>query len=178
MSLNHLIADIRDMLISIVSNLILGVINHIPGRPNNSLKNFIQRHLLKMLWIKVGSSLQLSPRFFVFRRGGLYAGNNCRFGYNFSVWNHSPLTIGNDLLASHDVKIICGTHLTDLQRTGVPGPVFIGNNVWIGANVLIVGPCTIGDNVIIGANSYVTGNHCENSIIAGSPARNIKSRTE
>lgn len=55
------------------------------------------------------------------------------------------------------------------------GPVVIGKNVWIGRNVCIMPNVTIGDNVIIGANSVVTHDVAKNSVVAGIPARVIKS---
>jgi serine acetyltransferase len=50
----------------------------------------------------------------------------------------------------------------------------IGNNVNIGANVVIIGDITIGDDVIIGAGSVVVKDIPNNCIIAGNPARIIK----
>lgn len=54
-------------------------------------------------------------------------------------------------------------------------PVDIGNNVWIGEGVCIMPGVTIGDNVIIGANAVVTHSFPNNVVIAGVPARIIKS---
>lgn len=51
----------------------------------------------------------------------------------------------------------------------------IGNNVTVGANVVIIGEITIGDNVIIGAGSVVVKDVPSNCIIAGNPARIIRS---
>ncbi|OUS02025.1 hypothetical protein A9Q86_05080 [Flavobacteriales bacterium 33_180_T64] len=51
----------------------------------------------------------------------------------------------------------------------------IGNNVVVGANVVIIGAITIGDNVIIGAGSVVVKNVPSNSVIGGNPARIIRS---
>ena len=50
----------------------------------------------------------------------------------------------------------------------------IGNNVDIGANVVIIGDIEIGDNVIIGAGSVVTKSIPKNTIVVGNPARIIK----
>lgn len=50
----------------------------------------------------------------------------------------------------------------------------IGDNVEVGANVVIIGPIKIGDNVIIGAGSVVVKSIPSNCVIAGNPARIIK----
>ncbi len=50
----------------------------------------------------------------------------------------------------------------------------IGNNVTLGANVVIIGDVEIGDNSIIGAGCVVTKNIPANSVVVGNPARIIK----
>jgi serine O-acetyltransferase len=50
----------------------------------------------------------------------------------------------------------------------------IGNNVVVGANVCIIGDITIGNNVIIGAGAVVVKDVPNNVIIAGNPAKVIK----
>jgi len=55
-------------------------------------------------------------------------------------------------------------------------PVKIGNDVWIGANCLIVDGVLIGDGAIIAANSVVTKNVEPYQIVGGVPAKFIKSR--
>lgn len=52
--------------------------------------------------------------------------------------------------------------------------MIIGNNVIIYAGAMLLGNITIGDNSIIGANSVVTKNCPPNSIMVGTPARNIR----
>ena len=53
---------------------------------------------------------------------------------------------------------------------GVP---WIGNNVTIGANAVIVGPVYVGNNVTIGAGSVVVKDVPDNACVAGNPARII-----
>lgn len=52
--------------------------------------------------------------------------------------------------------------------------VLIGNNVWIGNNVLILKGVTIGDNAIIAAGSVVTKDVANGCAVGGNPARIIK----
>lgn len=57
------------------------------------------------------------------------------------------------------------------DNTQVP---VIGDNVIVGPNVVIIGAITIGNNVIIGAGSVVVKDVPSNSVVAGNPAKVIK----
>lgn len=53
-------------------------------------------------------------------------------------------------------------------------PIKIGNDVWIGGNVVILAGVTIGNNVVIGAGSVVTKDIPDNVVAVGNPCRIIK----
>lgn len=53
-------------------------------------------------------------------------------------------------------------------------PVKIGNNVWIGMNSTILKGVTIGDNSIIGAGAVIISDVPDNVVMAGNPAKIIK----
>jgi acetyltransferase-like isoleucine patch superfamily enzyme len=53
-------------------------------------------------------------------------------------------------------------------------PVFIGGNVWIGANSMVLPGAMIGDHTVIAAGSIVTGEIPPKSLAAGSPARVLR----
>ena len=56
--------------------------------------------------------------------------------------------------------------------------ITIGNNVWIGANSIILKGVNLGDNVVVGTGSVVTKSFPNNSVIAGVPAKLIKTITD
>lgn len=64
-------------------------------------------------------------------------------------------------------------HLDDI-RSSLPSPVYIGNSVWLGINVIVLKGVSIGENTLIGANSVVTKDIPPNVIAAGNPCKVIK----
>jgi acetyltransferase-like isoleucine patch superfamily enzyme len=50
----------------------------------------------------------------------------------------------------------------------------IGNGVWLGTNSVILGPCVIGDHAVIAAGAVVTADVPPETVVAGIPARPIK----
>lgn len=98
------------------------------------------------------------------------------------------IQIGNNVLIGQSVYISDNSHGdADANVCGIPpldrmltskGPVVIGENVWIGRCSTILSGVRIGDNAIIGANSVVTHDVPDNCVVAGVPARVIKTMKE
>lgn len=81
------------------------------------------------------------------------------------------IEIGDDVTLAPRVHVLCHDASTKqyLNYTKI-GRVTIGNNVFIGAESVVLPGVTIGDNVIIGANSTVTHDIPSGVVAAGSPA--------
>lgn len=84
------------------------------------------------------------------------------------------IEIGDNVTMAPRVHILCHDASTKqfLGYTKI-GRVNIGDNVFIGAESVILPGVTIGKNVIVGANSTVTHDIPDNSVVAGSPAKII-----
>lgn len=84
------------------------------------------------------------------------------------------IEIGDNVTMAPRVHILCHDASTKqfLNYTKI-GRVNIGNNVFIGAESVVLPGITIGNNVIIGANSTVTHNIPDGMVAAGSPAQII-----
>lgn len=87
------------------------------------------------------------------------------FGFLITIGNN--VTITNSKVYAHDAS----THI--FMGKSKVGKIKIGNNVFIGANSVIMPNVTIGDSVIIGAGSIITSDIPANSIVAGNPAHLI-----
>lgn len=84
------------------------------------------------------------------------------------------IEIGDNVTMAPRVHILChdASTKTFLNYTKI-GRVTIGDNVFIGAESVVLPGVTIGSNVVIGANSTVTHDVPDNTVVVGSPARVI-----
>lgn len=93
--------------------------------------------------------------------------------------------IGRFCSIGRRVSIGAAKHRLDLLSTHpkVSGPgdapkTTIGNDVWIGDNAIVIAGVLIGDGAVIGAASVVTHDVEPYSIVAGTPARELRKRFE
>ena len=84
------------------------------------------------------------------------------------------IEIGDNVTMAPRVHILChdASTKTFLNFTKI-GRVTIGNNVFIGAESVVLPGVTIGNNVIVGANSTVTHDVPDGVVVAGTPAKVI-----
>ena len=113
---------------------------------------------------------------------GIIIGMNTSIGLRNFLHGGGGIRIGKDCLLGPDVRIFSLNHnfgdtvrLIRLQGES-RSEIIIEDNVWVGAGTTILPGVRIGSGSIIGAGSVVTNNVGMNSVMAGVPARLIKSR--
>lgn len=111
----------------------------------------------------------------------LTVGDGCGFS-GVSIYCALEITIGSHLTCGANV-CIWDTDFHPLDATArrvndrsaiARKPVIIGNDVFLGANVLVLKGARIGDRAVIGAGSVVTGEVPADEIWAGNPARFVR----
>lgn len=115
---------------------------------------------------------------------GVNFGENLRI-YGNVTWSTEPwiITLGNNVHITNGVKFLTHDGGTILFRDKIPDleitkPITVGDNVYIGNDVIILPGVSIGNNVIIGAGAVVSRNIPDNSLAVGVPAKVIKTADE
>jgi acetyltransferase-like isoleucine patch superfamily enzyme len=108
-------------------------------------------------------------------------GNNCFIGaaceFNISL----GITVGDHSLIASGVKFIDHNHGMSLgipmaQQKCVESAIEIGNDVWIGANSIILAGVKIGQGAVVAANAVVNKDVPPFTVVGGTPARMIRLR--
>ena len=87
------------------------------------------------------------------------------------------INIGSNVEIAPGCRLISSNHdLSDYSKSQKSPPITIGDNVWIGANCVILPGVSIGSNVVIGAGSIVTKAIPDNSIAVGNPCRIVREK--
>ena len=72
------------------------------------------------------------------------------------------------------MRLVPAGHQMNKWKYSDNKPIIIGENCWIGSNVRICKGVTIGDNSVVAACSVVTKDVPANCIVAGNPAKVVK----
>ena len=98
--------------------------------------------------LQVGNNVGINSNCIISSHDNIEIGDNVEIGPNVCIYDHD-----------HDTKCECGIKAGKF----ITAPVSVGNNTWIGANVVILRGTKIGKNCIIAAGSIVKGEIPDNS---------------
>jgi len=140
----------------------------------------LRRALAKILLRECGAQVNVEHGADFGSGRGIALGDRSGLGVNCRV---GPCTIGRDVMMGPDVVFIGGNHeFSDVdvpmmeQGSRPSPPIVIGDDVWIGIRVIVLPGVQVGDGAILAAGAVVTRDVPPRAIVAGNPARVIRSR--
>jgi acetyltransferase-like isoleucine patch superfamily enzyme len=139
--------------------------------------------------VKIGSACLIEPDIY-FKFDGIWEpdvsiciGNNVFIGRSCEFNIRKRIVVGDDSLIASGCKFIDHDHgiFQDIpmrRQCGPEGEIHIGNDVWLGTNVVVLKRVHIGNGAVVAAGAVVTKNIPAGEIWGGIPARKIGDRPE
>ncbi len=144
---------------------------------NNTRPSDTERRnkLISEFFAEVGENLYIELPFRASWGLNTHWGKNCYANFNLTLVDDNEIFIGDNCMIAPNVVIATAAHPVDpeLRRnyTQFAIPIIIGNNVWIGANSVVMPGVTIGDDTVIGAGSVVTKDIPKGVVACGNPCK-------
>ena len=108
----------------------------------------------------------------------IHIGDGTFINYDCILLDVAQIRIGARCQIAPRVSILTATHPVEPQPRALGWesglPVTLGDNVWLGAGVIVLPGVTIGDNSVIGAGAVVTRDVPADVVAMGNPARVIR----
>lgn len=107
-------------------------------------------------------------------------GKNVFINHACSFLDMGGITLEDDVLIGPKVNLITENHPMNPadRRSMICKPILIKRNAWIGAGVTVLPGITIGENAVVAAGAVVSKDVAADTIVAGIPAKVIKSINE
>lgn len=151
--------------------------------PRFRFLNFIKSAVLRLLGAKIGKRVVFYPGVWIMPGRKLVLGDDVDLAYGVLLTTGGGMTIGDRTLIGYRTQILSTNHVIPpkgerIFNAGHVGKaVTISNDVWIGANCVILPGVTIGEGAVIAAGAVVTKDIPPHCIAAGVPAKVIRERT-
>jgi len=163
--------------------LYYGLTSHMRSSDNpGTIGARLNRLLVRRIFRQCGRGVNIRPGVYFGSGRNLSLGDDSMLGQNSIIGSTAEVKIGNDVMMGPEVLIYTSNHGT---AAGTPmrqqplecAPVWIGNDVWIGARCIILPGVTVGDGAVLAAGAVVTADVPANAVVGGVPARLLKYRT-
>ena len=137
----------------------------------------LRRAILRSFGATVGSNVNIYPSALIYYPWNLEVGDGSSIGEWALVYNLGSVTIGERTTISQRAHLCAGTH--DYRNPVLPlikPPIVIGDEVWVCADAFIGPNVTVANGAVVGACSVVTRDVEPLAVVAGNPAKYVKTR--
>ena len=131
-----------------------------------------RRFLLRAFGARIGRGVKVRPSARITYPWKIEIGDRSWVGDHAELYSLTLIRIGADTVVSQKSYLCAGSH--DYRRPDfamTPGPIEIGDQCWIAADVFIAPGVTIGAGAVVGARSSVFSDIEAGALAFGSPAR-------
>jgi acetyltransferase-like isoleucine patch superfamily enzyme len=129
----------------------------------------------------VDAGFCLIPPFYTESGVHIRVGRDVFVNQNCTFYDLGGIDIGDAVMIGPNVSLITSGHPIEpsRRRDGVVAkPIVIERNVWIAAGATIIGGVTVGENSVVAAGAVVTRDVPPDTLVAGNPARVVRSIAE
>ncbi|WP_058304417.1 sugar O-acetyltransferase [Gorillibacterium timonense] len=137
-----------------------------------------QNKVIQELFGSYRNKVYMQPPFNCDVGKNIHVGEDFLTNYNVTILDVDQVRIGDFCMIGPNSIISTVNHPMTAkgrrEKLSIIKPVTIGNDVWIGANCVILPGVTIGNNVIIAAGAVVTKDVPDHCVVGGVPAKFIK----
>lgn len=100
-----------------------------------------------------------------------------KIGKGLFIGHYGTIVVSSEAVIGENCNIAQGVTIGRINKGPRKGAPKIGNQVWIGANAVLVGDIQIGDNVLIAPLSFVNFDVPSNAMVIGNPAKIVEGKT-
>lgn len=136
------------------------------------------RALLERIWGQsLDASVRMFPPFYTAFGKTTRVGKNVFINFGCTFLDQGGITLEDGVFIGPGAKILTEAHpeQPEIRHTLQVQPVVIRRKAWIGAGAIILPGVTVGENAIVAAGAVVTKNVPDNTIVAGVPAKILRS---
>lgn len=131
----------------------------------------------ELVGYEVDPSSRVTPPFYTDFGQNIKIGKNVFINHACTFMDRGGITIGDDVKIGPGVNLLTTNHplAPSARKATISTPISIERNVWIGAGATILPGVTIKENSVVGAGAVVTRDVPPDTLVAGVPAKVIKS---
>jgi len=136
-----------------------------------------RRFVLRLFGATIGSHVHTYPSTRIYFPWNLTVGDWSALGEEAFIYNLGPVTLGAKVTISHRAQLCAGTH--DYNQAHLPllkPPIVIKDQVWICADAFVGPGVMVGEGAVVGARAVAMKNVEPWTVVAGNPARVVKTR--